>query len=200
MTININLNWKDAIANPPTLSCRVIVCFVEFGFNERHMCMGYYHHTFRDKDGNSGKWEFDAEEYNKYTPAYWVDMDELLVPKNDRKPNTGEPEPDATGIAQIAAERNEMIEKHGRTVQGDVDHNSVKTDYGMYPLAQGAVCLLDPVMKRWPSHWNTPTVHHLKNKDYKGRLAVAGAFIAAELDRLNGMPEGEEKYAPNELK
>ena len=92
-----------------------------------------------------------------------------------------------TGIELIAKERKEQLEKHGRTIKADVDFNSVEdeTYLGLYPLVAGAIGVLDKGFGRTPKHWNqVDVVEHMKSKEYKDRLVVAGALIAAEIDRL----------------
>jgi len=72
---NINKNGRR---NAPKLSCRVLVCFSEFGFNERHMCAGWYHTI-------NGTFTMDDPKYDEYTVAYWIDVDDIPVPKNKNK-------------------------------------------------------------------------------------------------------------------
>lgn len=90
-----------------------------------------------------------------------------------------------TGIELIAKERQEQIEKHGRTVQKDVENN-----YGR-ELAKGAAVLIhDDITsprKRFgvmPTKWDDEICLKMCNKNYKERLIIAGALIAAELDRI----------------
>lgn len=86
-----------------------------------------------------------------------------------------------TGIELIAAERQEQIKKHGRTVQLDVMQNSNKQ------LSKGAHELLHehPSNMGFPKEWDKAIVHRMASKPYKERLVIAGALIAAELDRIN---------------
>ncbi len=37
----------------------------------------------------------------------------------------------------------------------------------------------------FPTHWNKIDTKHMVEKSHKKRLIIAGALIAAELDRLN---------------
>lgn len=89
-----------------------------------------------------------------------------------------------TGIELIAAERQEQIEKHCRTVERDVYEN------GSYQLAICASKLLaypaETINCGIPPHgWNIDIFKKMREKPYKERLIIAGALIAAELDRLN---------------
>lgn len=93
-----------------------------------------------------------------------------------------------TGIELIAVERREQIEKHDRTIQDDVDMNTE------YQLCSGAARLLfSPIDEGFdimrdepfiPSGWSKAIWHKMHDKPYKERLIIAGALIAAEIDRL----------------
>jgi hypothetical protein len=90
-----------------------------------------------------------------------------------------------TGIELIAKERQEQIKKHGRTVDVDVQYNSTPTKYnGMMPLIMGATRLLDSAFKWSPDYWNQDIFEHMISKNYKERLVIAAALIAAEIDRI----------------
>lgn len=90
-----------------------------------------------------------------------------------------------TGIELIAKERQEQIEKHGRTVEYDEIQNSEGQ------LSEAAEMLLaseheegiDP--QSFPDGWDRDICSHMLSKPYNERLIIAGALIAAELDRLN---------------
>lgn len=90
-----------------------------------------------------------------------------------------------TGIELIAEERREQLEKHGRTIEEDVIGNSNGQ------LVMGAMMLLsvdyeegiDP--ESYPLGWDKDACQKMINKDYEQRLIIAGALIAAEIDRLN---------------
>jgi hypothetical protein len=92
-----------------------------------------------------------------------------------------------TGIELIAEERQEQIEKHKRTVAEDVEYN----DNGQ--LALGAEMLLaaeheegiDPYS--YPDGWDEDICRKMLAKPYKERLVIAGALIAAEIDRLQAL-------------
>lgn len=91
-----------------------------------------------------------------------------------------------TGIELIAQERQEQITKHKRTPQEDVQYNS------KYQLMHAAEQLLFSPNQdvHWPSvnipqDWDYEIFMKMMHKSYKQRLIVAGALIAAEIDRLN---------------
>lgn len=93
-----------------------------------------------------------------------------------------------TGIELIAEERKEQIEKHGRTIQWDVDKN----DNGQ--LTEGAAYILSqsfsypgPSDDDCPSGWDPDLWLKMLGKPEKERLIIVGALIAAELDRLNAI-------------
>lgn len=89
-----------------------------------------------------------------------------------------------TGIELIAIERAEQIEKHGRTVSDDVCYN------GGGQLAECAEMLLAVEHEEgidshsFPQGWDEEACRKMVDKPYKDRLIIAGALIAAEIDRL----------------
>lgn len=90
-----------------------------------------------------------------------------------------------TGVQLIAQERQEQIEKHGRTLEHDGCVN------GSGELATAAEMLLaveheegiDP--ESYPDGWDKDVCSYMISKPYKERLIIAGALIAAEIDRIN---------------
>ena len=82
----------------------------------------------------------------------------------------------------IAKERQEQIEKHGRTIISDVFENRDGD------LAKGAITLIEtfdyPFQGSFPQQWNIDVCRRMSNKPYKQRLIIAGALIAAEIDRM----------------
>ena len=90
-----------------------------------------------------------------------------------------------TGIELIAEERVEQLTKHDRSIESDVDYNSERQ------LSQAAYMLLavdyeegiDP--ESYPFDWSKSGCEKMISKTYKERLIIAGALLAAELDRLN---------------
>ncbi|MBK6393218.1 MAG: hypothetical protein IPF70_22185 [Saprospiraceae bacterium] len=88
-----------------------------------------------------------------------------------------------SGIELIAEERAEQLSKHNRTVEKDVREN------GSYQLAIGASKLLAYPAECHnyqlpPTGWSVDIYKKMRDKPYKERLIIAGALIAAELDRL----------------
>lgn len=83
-----------------------------------------------------------------------------------------------TGIELIAEERAEQITKHNRTIEKDVEQNN------NYELRKGAIALLEDDRNRFSGFWNKEICDKMIAKSYKERLIIAGAFIAAEIDRL----------------
>lgn len=88
-----------------------------------------------------------------------------------------------TGIELIATERREQIEKHGRTIDSDVEHNCNNE------LRDAAIVLISdwPTMMDFPKEWQGPIMQKALDKNYKERLIIAGALIAAEIDRLQAI-------------
>ena len=90
-----------------------------------------------------------------------------------------------TGIELIADERVEQIKKHGRTIEKDREFN---TD-NQLSTAACVLCYseIEDIDQRNepPTNWNLEAWHKMHDKPYKERLVIAGALIAAELDRIN---------------
>ena len=90
------------------------------------------------------------------------------------------------GIELIAIERAEQIEKHGRTIASDVRNNSE------FQLTDAASFLCKPdtdpedydIQDYLPVGWDLDIFTKMCYKPYKQRLIIAGALIAAEIDRL----------------
>jgi len=91
-----------------------------------------------------------------------------------------------TGIELIAEERQEQIEKHRRTIEQDVKENS----HYQLSTAAGMLCWVDEEdfgddsNGFCPVGWDSDIWNHMIGKSYKERLIIAGALIAAEIDRL----------------
>lgn len=86
-----------------------------------------------------------------------------------------------TGIELIAEERQEQITKHGRTIERDIDQNS---DGELIVAAIGAINGNDA---SFPAGWDLVFVQKICDKGVKERLIIAGALIAAEIDRLQNL-------------
>lgn len=84
-----------------------------------------------------------------------------------------------TGIELIAKERKEQLVKHARTIKEDLVNNKAGQ------LGHAAFLLLHfyPV-ETIPTDWNENIWRHMISKPYKERIIIAGALIAAELDRM----------------
>jgi len=91
-----------------------------------------------------------------------------------------------TGIELIAEERQEQIEKHGYDIDW-VKYNPIYYDKGQFLQA---ACLLMVVGEMlitpldYPTNWPYEDCEKMISKSPIERLAVAGALIAAEIDRL----------------
>lgn len=93
-----------------------------------------------------------------------------------------------TGIELITKEREEQIEKHKYTTLSDKMVNAEQQ------LASAAQYLLEEktedkdeiyLLAALPYKWNAEIWQKMCNKPYKERLIIAGALIAAEIDRIN---------------
>ena len=96
-----------------------------------------------------------------------------------------------TGIELIAEERQEQIEKHGYNSDHDHDEYSeinsndfIRTES---LLRDAAIGCLNADRGEFPAFWDETRVGKICNKPYKERLIIAGALIAAEIDRLQNI-------------
>jgi len=88
-----------------------------------------------------------------------------------------------TGIELIAKERQEQIEKHGYNIDHDMYQFNICP---VSPLRQAAIAAIGEGLesRAWPDGWSEDRINHIKNKSYKDRLIIAGALLAAEIDRI----------------
>lgn len=88
-----------------------------------------------------------------------------------------------SGIAAIAKERVEQVQKHKRTVDYDVHHN---IDSQLNDAIRILVRPYDIIADGYiiPKGWDRNIWLKMIGKPYKERLIIAGALIAAEIDRL----------------
>lgn len=87
-----------------------------------------------------------------------------------------------TGVEQIAQERTEQIEKHRYTLEHDQEHDSNE-------LIEFALAILTENTMHFPRDWNPKNLYKTLLKDRVEQLSIAGALIAAEIDRLNNIKE-----------
>jgi len=87
----------------------------------------------------------------------------------------------SSGIELIAKERNEQLEKHGCTTEMDIAYNSEK----QLSVAAKRLLDFDAADMAQPMNWNVQIWSKMISKTYEERLIIAGALIAAEIDRLN---------------
>lgn len=86
-----------------------------------------------------------------------------------------------TGIELIAEERQEQIEKHGFDVKQD-------EFYAGKELIKAALFAINPDQFEWPFYWSEQFRFKIIDKPNEiERLKIAGAFIAAEIDRLQSI-------------
>lgn len=93
-----------------------------------------------------------------------------------------------TGIELIAEEREDQLIEHGRSIAQDVRQNRSGQ------LTQAATALIsesetdseevEMMMGLMPGTWTNAVCLKMCRKSYKARLIIAGALIAAEIDRL----------------
>lgn len=92
-----------------------------------------------------------------------------------------------TGVDLISRERREQIEKHKWDDKG---HKNGE-------LVQAALFALDPMKFDWPDGWNYDNMLKIKEKAFVNRLAIAGALLAAEYDRImQAIEDGPDESLP----
>jgi len=91
-----------------------------------------------------------------------------------------------TGIELIAKERQEQIEKHGRTIERDIEENkNFQLGNAAAVLAtQQGVFSARKRLGMMPNNWDDGICLEMCSKGYRERLIIAGALIAAELDKI----------------
>ncbi len=103
-----------------------------------------------------------------------------------------------TGIELIEIERKEQIEKHGRSVYYDLNMNT------KYQLSFAAALMSAPDPREYaeaqnnygcPTGWDVDLWKKMINKGYLSRLVIAGALLAAEIDRLKAMQQAFHESA-----
>lgn len=98
-----------------------------------------------------------------------------------------------TGVDLITDERKKQIKKHGFTAE----HHALNSEkwYSRFQLQTAAKYLLDEDIPeselriKVPINWDVDWFERLNKRERKERLVIAGALIAAELDRLNYIEE-----------
>lgn len=89
------------------------------------------------------------------------------------------------GVELIAKERQKQIDKHGFTAEHHVNHPEW---YEEDQLSRAAVSILMPTkISLGPNNWDRKWFSNLCKRSKKERLVIAGALIAAELDRLDAI-------------
>ena len=96
------------------------------------------------------------------------------------------------GLQLIGKERLEQITKHGIDFSDDIANNSE----GQLVTAAERLLIEEPLpilIENPPKGWNKMIWRRLMRKLYTDRLVIAGALIAAELDRRSGLIELQER-------
>jgi hypothetical protein len=90
-----------------------------------------------------------------------------------------------TGIELIAAEREEQLHKHARTIEGDREENATGQ------LVQAVEYILSGVPSKYPKDWSEAFKQRIDTKTRIQQLTIAGALIAAEIDRITPVNESD---------
>lgn len=90
-----------------------------------------------------------------------------------------------TGAELILQERLEQLNKHNISVASDITYNT-KDELTYAAIALISKGRLNIRLEKWrcPPSWNKDKWEHMMMKPYEERLILAGAFLAAEYDRI----------------
>lgn len=88
------------------------------------------------------------------------------------------------GVQLIGAEREKQIDKHGFTAEHHVNHPEWYEE-DQLPNAAVSILIPDSLCAGVPKNWDVKWFRDMMKRSVKERLVIAGALIAAELDRLN---------------
>ncbi len=139
-----------------------------------HTCGGQLYWFSNFKIWSRSSLPYPVERINKAYPHYWYEEVE------ERKPAT-------KGLELIQQEREEQLFKHGKSIAQDVVSNYIE----QLSFAAAILSCPRPIAYGSPKNnyacpigWNTEMWLKMIRKPYKERLVIAGALLAAEIDRL----------------
>lgn len=89
-----------------------------------------------------------------------------------------------TGIELIVIERQEQVEKHGRTLAKDRENKKNQLSFAAQMLSHPKGDIIDWDCNMNLPGWDKEIWNKMIKKPYKERLIIAGALIAAEIDRV----------------
>ena len=92
-----------------------------------------------------------------------------------------------TGIELIADERKEQILKHGFDTNHDAMYNDPNAHHQTGELTYAALHALWPEGQFYPRTFEKWFADKITTKTYKERLIIAGALLAAEIDRIQNL-------------
>ena len=90
-----------------------------------------------------------------------------------------------TGLEQISDERVKQISKHGYTAYHDSGYKNKELLYAALAYLKTAIGAEETLEESWPMEDWPFGIEYFHDDGYVENLKKAGAFIAAELDRLN---------------
>lgn len=94
----------------------------------------------------------------------------------------------------IAKERQEQIEKHGRTVARDYAENANQQ------IVDAATSIIQYNPIYWPNGWDGEVYAKIRKKSRKEQLVIVGALIAAEIDRMQMSQDEWEDHTADDGK
>jgi hypothetical protein len=97
-----------------------------------------------------------------------------------------------TGDELIAIERDEQVMKHGHTIASDLKKNNNGE------LLSAALSIIGGAELIYPRTWDIGIFNRSSTKTRQQRLVIAGALIAAEIDRLNLLAQVQATFGVDE--
>lgn len=91
---------------------------------------------------------------------------------------------DSHGIDQISSERLKQIDKHGYTGKNQAEHPEFYSEGQLLQASRELSYTNAPLSLRVPKNWDMEWFMRLAKKPFEDRIRIAGALLAAELDRL----------------
>jgi len=126
---------------------------------------------------------YKRSEIGSGEPVNFVGVHPLVWSDRPEHPEAGFAEIQSGGAELIVLEREEQFTKHNYSVEDDVRSNKDQQ------LRVGAKRLLETYSDRSnvPSGWDAKLWGKMCRKSYMEKLIIAGALIAAEIDRLENI-------------
>lgn len=154
-------------------------CGEDIGVNQEYSCFG----DDSCAEENAMESDWIKQNGNHYcTECYSYNDDDELVIDEKRKATISKHVD--SGVELIAKERQKQIDKYGFTGEHHADHPEWYEEGQL--LSAASVLLKNDLSGNvyFPLNWNPHWFYNLCRRKHKERIVIAGALIAAEIDRL----------------